>query len=319
METSALRVFLDVVQRGSFAAVARDRDTDPSTVSRSIAALEQELGIRLLQRSTRRIALTEAGAQYHGRIAPLLEELEHAGEEARVTMRGPSGTLRLTTSVAFGQTRIVPLLPALRRAHPALRLELLLSDARLDLVAERVDLALRMAPRIEGDVVASLLMPTRYHVAASPDYLRRAPPVAAPRDVSQHRCLLSALPEFRTRWRFRAPNGGVREVAVSGDLVTTNAVALRDCALAGLGPALLPDWLIGPDLAEGRLVDPLPDHRVTATAFETGVWIVYPTRALVPAKVRAAIDFLRAHLPGRVAGPMQPRTSTRARQVRHTP
>lgn len=300
MDVATLRVFLDVAQRGSFAAVARDRDTDPSTVSRTVAALEKELGIRLLQRSTRRVALTEAGAQYLARIGPLVEDLDHAGDEARAASRGPSGTLRLTTSVAFGQTRIVPLVPALRLAHPALRLELLLSDARLDLVAERVDLALRMAPRIEGDVVASLLMPTRYHVAASPDYLRHAPRIAAPRDVSAHRCLLSALPEFRTRWRFRAPNGGISQVAVGGDVVTTNAVALRDCALAGLGPALLPDWLIGPDLAEGRLVDPLPDHRVTATEFETGVWIVYPTRALVPAKVRVAIDFLRRHMAKRV-------------------
>lgn len=298
MDLDALRILVDVARRGSFAAVARERDTDPSAVSRAVAALEAELGTRLFQRTTRRVALTEAGAAYLARVEPMVEELEGAAEEARAVATGPSGTLRLTASVAFGQTRLVPLLPALRAAHPGLRLELILTDATLDLVAERVDLAIRLAPRVEGDVVAARLLATRYHVCASPGYLRGAPPLRAPADLAAHRCLVSALPDYRSRWRFRAADGRVAEVSVTGDLATTNALALRDCALAGMGPALLADWLVGADLAAGRLVDPFPDLRATATEFETGAWIVYPSRAWLPAKVRATIAFLRGHLTG---------------------
>lgn len=298
MDLEACRVALDVVRRGSFAAVARDRDTDPSTISRTVAGLERALGLRLFQRSTRRLALTEAGAHFVAKVEPLLDELSRVGEEARGRAAAPAGTLRLTTSVAFGQVRVVPLLPAFRRACPALRVELLLTDANLDLVADRVDLAIRLAPRVEQDYVAARLLRTRYRVVVSPGYLRHAPALRLPTDLSAHRCLLSALPDYRSRWRFRAPDGTIAEIAVDGDVVTTNALALRDCALAGSGPALLADWLIGDDLAAGRLVDPFPDRQATATDFDTSVWLVYPSRAWVPAKVRAAITVIRDGLSG---------------------
>ncbi len=267
-----LRIFVEVARRGSFAAVARERDTDPSSISRAVAALEDRLGLRLLQRTTRSVALTEAGGLYLSRIEPLIEELARAGEEAVATASGPSGTLRLTTSVAFGQMKLVPLLPALRAAYPALRLELLLTDANLDLVAERVDLAIRLAPRVVGDFVAARLLTTRYHVSATPEYLAAGAPLMSPAHLTACRCLLSALPDYRSCWRFRDGSGQVAEIAVGGDVVTTNALALRACALAGMGPALLPDWLIGEDLRAGRLVDPFPNHRATATDFDTGVW-----------------------------------------------
>ncbi|MGG5823465.1 LysR family transcriptional regulator [Falsiroseomonas sp. HW251] len=297
MDTETLRIFAEVARLGSFAAVARARETEPSTISRAVAALEAGIGVPLLQRSTRRLALTEAGHAYLARAARVIEELDRAAEDATATTGGPAGTLRLTASVAFGQRCVVPLLPSLRAAHPALRLELLLRDGVLDLVAERVDLAIRLAPRVSGDVVAARLMPTRYRVVASPAYLRDAPPLAEPSDLARHRCLLSALPDYRARWRFRRGSAAVTAVEVAGDLATTNALALRDCALAGMGPALLADWLVGADLAAGRLVDLLPNWRAAATEFETAAWLVYPTRAFLPAKVRAVIDFLRRHLP----------------------
>lgn len=298
MDLESCRIVLDVARRGSFAAVARDRDTDPSTISRAVASLERELGLRLFQRSTRRLALTEAGAHFAGRVEPLLDELSRVGEEARASTAAPTGTLRLTTSVAFGQVRLVKLLPALRRTYPTLRLELLLTDANLDLVAERIDLAIRLAPRVEQDYVAARLLRTRYRVVVSPGYLPNAPPLRSPVDLARHRCLLSALPDYRSRWRFLGADAVVAEVAVDGDIVTTNALALRECVLAGLGPALLADWLVGDDLAAGRLIDPFPEHRATATDFDTGVWLVYPSRAWVPAKVRAAIGVIRDGLSG---------------------
>jgi len=293
MDLDSLRIFVDVARRGSFAAVARARDSDPSSVSRAVAGLEDRLGLRLLQRTTRRVALTEAGSLYLARVEPLLEELARAGEEAAAAAAGPSGTLRLTTSVAFGHMKLVPVLPALRAAYPAMRLELLLTDANLDLVAERVDLAIRLAPRVVGDFVAARLLTTRYHVCATPAYVASGGPLRQPADLAGHRCLLSALPDYQSCWLFRDGGGRVAQVAVAGDVVTTNALALRECALAGMGPALLPDWLIGEDLRAGRLTDPFPECRATATDFDTGAWLVYPSREWLPTKVRTAIDFIQ--------------------------
>ena len=298
MEMRSLQVFVDVARRGSFAAAARARGLDPSSVSRTIVALEREVGIRLFQRTTRRLALTEAGAGYFRRIEALLDELDRAREEAQAVSAAPSGTLRLTASVAFGQVCLVPLLDRFREAFPGLALELLMTDANLDLVAERIDLAVRLAPDIGVDLVCAKLADTRYRVCASPGYLASAPPLEAPSALSWHACLRFMLPEFRSRWLFRDKAGEVEEVPVTGALLISNALALREAALAGLGPSLLPTWLIGSELASGRLVDLFPDYEVTATSFETAAWLLYPSRAFLPNKVRVAIDFLRQHLGG---------------------
>ncbi len=302
MDIASIDLFLSVVRFGSFARAAKDRDLDPSTVSRSIAALEAELGVRLFQRTTRRLSLTESGELYRARVEPLMDEMRRAGAEAANAAGAPQGTLRLTASVALGIGRIAPLLPAFRKAFPALKIDCQFTDATLDLVAERIDLALRLAPSIEGDVVAVKLFDTRYHVVTTPDYLARAPALNRPADLGAHRCLLLALRPFRTRWLFRRDAGAIEEVAVDGDIVISTPLGVRAAALSGLGPALMADLIVGEDLASGRLVDALPAWRATATNFETAAWAVYPSRAFLPNKTRAAIDFLRSHLsPGRAA------------------
>lgn len=298
MKLSDLELFVTTAQRGSFAAVAKERDLDPSSVSRSIAALEAALGMRLFQRSTRAMTLTEAGEAYLQRVEPLIEELARAHEAAAGTSQAPRGTLRLTASVSFGQVRIVPLLPELRARYPDLKVECLFTDANVDLVAERVDLAIRLAPAVDGDLIAAKLMDTHYRVVASPKYLAASARLSRVSDISRHRCILFNLRPFRTRWIFRHPSGRMEEVPISGDLVLAPAGAIRDAALAGVGPALLPDWLIDEDIAAGRLVNPFPNHAVTATTFDTAAWLVYPSRAYLPNKVRIAIDFLREHLGG---------------------
>lgn len=293
MDLTALRAFVDVARRGNFAAAARVRNVDPSSMSRIIASLEEELGLRLFQRTTRRLALTEAGERYLRRVESLVDELDQARDDALAVGAGPVGTLRMTASVAFGRACVVPLLPEYRAAFPMLKLELILTDDNLDLVAERLDLAVRLAPSIDADVVGVRLFATRYRVCASPGYLEKAPPLAVPRDLRHHRCLLFTLPEFRSRWLFRAANARVQEVPVDGDVVISSALALRDCALAGMGPTLLADWLIDDDIAQGRLLDVFPAHRVAATSFDTAAWLLYPSRAFLPNKVRVSIDFFR--------------------------
>ena len=295
MEIDSLRLLIDVARRGSFAAVARERGVDPSSVSRPIAGLEAELGARLLQRTTRAMTLTEAGEAYVAAIAPLVDGLDDAREALASAPSALTGALRITASVAFGETLVAPLIQALREELPKVRLELVLSDTNLDLVADRIDIALRLAPSYRADVIGVKLFPTRYRVVASPGYLERARKIILPGDLVGHDCVLSALPEFRTRWLFRQ-GAAAEEVFVDGGLVSSNALVLRLAAVAGLGPALLADWLIEAQLASGELIDLLPAWEVAATNFDTAAWLLYPSREHLPKRIRVAIDFLRRHL-----------------------
>ncbi|MEM9536783.1 MAG: LysR family transcriptional regulator [Cyanobacteria bacterium P01_E01_bin.45] len=295
MDIESLRVFIEVARRGSFAAVARDRNLDPSSISRIVSLLEDSLGFRLFQRTTRRMALTAEGEHYLNRIANVVEELDRARDEILTTKESPAGTLRLTTSVALGQIWLVPLLPQFRSQFPHLKLELRLCDTNLDLVSERIDLAIRLAPRITTDLERIKLFNTRYRICASPGYLDRATELSEPRDLERHRCLLFNLPGYRSLWIFRSATGERQEIGVDGDIVVSSALALRECALAGLGPALLADWAIGDDLAAGRLRDVFPTYDVTATEFRTAAWMVYPSRSFLPQKVRIMMEFLQDH------------------------
>jgi DNA-binding transcriptional LysR family regulator len=296
MDDHDLRLLIEVARRGSFAEVARDRGIDPSWVSRTIASSEERLGFRLFQRTTRRMTLTEAGEIYLGRLGAIIDELDEARDEALAVSTGPIGTLRMTATVAFGQRVIVPLVPRFKAAFPKVDLDLLFSDANLNLVAERVDLAVRLSAGVSGDVVATKLLDTAYRVCASPDYLARHGRPQAPQELTGRDCLLFALPGFRSRWLFRDAAGEVTEIPVRGGITVSGALALHALALAGMGPALLAGWLVDADIAAGRLVDLFPDRDVTATTFETAVWLLCPSRSFLPRKVRAMIDFLKAEV-----------------------
>jgi DNA-binding transcriptional LysR family regulator len=294
MDIESLKIFVAVAQFGSFAAAARDMGSDPSSVSRTVALLEAELGVRLFQRSTRAMALTEAGERYLSHVAPLIQELDRANDEVTALRADPAGQVRLTASVAFGQICLIPLLPSLHAAYPRLRLDVLLTDTNLDLVAERIDIALRLGPSYGADMIGVKLFPTRYRVVASPHYVAEAGPIAKPSELGHRDCLRQALPEYRSRWMFKKET--VEEVPIRGSLLISSALALRQAALDGLGPALLANWLIDEDLASGRLIDLCPDFEAAAASFDTGAWLLYSSRSYIPRKVRATIDFLRANL-----------------------
>lgn len=295
MDLAALNMFIEVARRGSFAEVARERGVDPSSVSRTIAALEDALGIRLFQRTTRQVRLTEAGELYLKRVETLAQEIDVARDDALALSSGPRGTLRVTATVAFGICRLAPLLPAFRAAYPDLKVELVLADNNLDLVTERIDLAIRLAPGISGDLIGTKLMDTRYMICASPDYLRTAPAIETPRDLEHVSCVLYTLGDFRTRWRFRRAGEDLFDVPVQGQFYISNALAVRDSALRGLGPALLADWIASDAIRDGRLIRLFPDYDVTATNFATAAWLLYPSRSYLPSKVRVMIDFLKAN------------------------
>ncbi len=296
MKLSDLELLSAVARRGSFAKAAEEHLLDPSSVSRAVAELEEKLGFRIFQRTTRRLAPTEAGEQYLARIEPLLSEFAQALDAALSVSGSPKGTLRITASVTFGQTCIVPLLSKFRVLYPDLKLDCIFSDANLDLVSERIDLAVRMAPSIEGNVIASKLMDTRYRLVASRAYLRKHSVIEVPIDLKNHRLLLFSIRDFRTNWLFRDQRGKITEVLVDGDITLSPAIAVRNATLDGLGAALLPSWLVDGDIEAKRLVNLFPDHDVTATTFERACWLIYPSRSYLPNKVRVMIDFLRREL-----------------------
>lgn len=301
MNTQALQLFVDVARSGSFASVARLRNQDPSLVSRTIAQLEAELGVRLFQRSTRKMLLTEAGARLLNKVQALLEELRGAVEEAASAATEPSGTLRLTASVTFGHHCVLPLLKEFRRLYPKIKLDCVLSDDPLDLIASHIDLAIRLGPSISGNLIVTKLLDTHYRVVASPEYLAGAAPIRAPRDLSHHACLLFPERIFGPHWQFKLANAAPEVVQVSGDLILSTGDALRQMALRGLGLALLPHWAILDALADGSLIDLFPRYQVAAASFNSAAWLVYPSRDYLPKKVRVMIDYLKNNLPQQFA------------------
>lgn len=296
MDLNQLRTFVAVVQQGSFAGAARQLAVDPSAITRAVAALEASLEVRLLQRTTRRLSLTDAGTAFLERVQPLVAELDRAADDARSAGSEVRGSVRVTASVAFGQTVLVPLLPALHQAHPRLEVELVLTDAVIDLVAERIDVALRLGPAVDSSLVGARLMPVQHRVVASPAYLKKHGRPRTPQDLSRCDCLRFPFPGYRTQWLFRDRAGGVQTVPVGGWLVMSTALALHRAALDGLGPALLAGWLVDADIAAGRLVDLFPTHEATATGFDGAAWVLHHSREHVPRRVRVFIDFVQARL-----------------------
>ena len=296
MDLSVLQTFIEVMRQGSFAVVARERNIDLSSVSRSISGLEKELGVRLFQRTTRQLAPTEAGITYFNRIEPLMEDMQQAVELVTEVSGQPKGTLRITASVSFGIKCIVPLLAEFEAMYRDLSVDLLLTDYRLDLVTEQVDLAVRLGKLKDSTLIARKLMSTKYAVYTSPDYLKQQGQLHHPENITQHNCLLFPFPGFRSHWIFRNRQQETIEIPVKGRTVISNAIGLQQCAIAGMGLALLPHWLINKDLESGALIEVLPSYDVTATDFQTSAWLVYPSKSYVPLKVQVFIDFLKKKL-----------------------
>ena len=296
MSFATLRTFTDVMRLGSFAAAARFRDQDPSSISRCIAALETELGYRLFDRSTRRFMPTEAGRIYFRQIEPLLDQFDEAAERARDSVDRPAGNLKVTASVAFGYEVLVPLLRQFRELYPDISVEFVLSDQVVDIVGEKIDAAIRLGPPPSGDLVRTRLTTVRHRVCASPGYIAEHGLPDAPGSLSQRRCVRFPYSGYKSCWHFRDSSGHIVAVPVDGEIVISNALALKRCVLEGLGPGLLADWMIAQEIKDGSLIDLFPRQEATAAEFDTSAWLVYPSRAYLPGKLRVFIDFLREKL-----------------------
>lgn len=292
MDIESLELFLEVMRTRSFTNIARARGIAPSSVSRTITGLENELGIRLFQRSTRKLEPTEAAMVYFERISPILNELQSARQMATDLSEMPKGTLRVTASIVYGEMHIAPLLPEIAERYPSLTIELILTDAYLDLIEERIDIAIRIGTLEDSSYIARRLKKMEFYICASPGYLAKHGKPDVPQQVTSHNCLLFPRTGYNLNWLFKDTVGKISDIPISGKCLITNSQAIRQCAMAGMGLALLPDWLIEDDIQSGLLVRLFAEFAVTATDYEGAIWLMCPSREYVPLKTGVIMDYL---------------------------
>ena len=295
-----MAVFAQVVEHGNLTRAATALRLSPSGVSRLIGRLEDRLGVRLLQRTTRRVTPTAEGRLFYERAREILDEIDAAEELVGAGRLRPRGTLRVSLSHGFGMSRIVPLVPEFSARHPEIELLLAFADRRLDLVSEGIDVAIRLGPVHDESLIARRLADHGRIVCAAPAYLLRHGTPRAPADLAGHNCILFDQPEYLNHWPFRTADGTVERLRVRGNFRSDNGDALFELLLGGLGIAHAADFLALPHLAAGRLVPLLPEHAVDE---RTAIHAVYPQRRHLPAKVRAFIDFLVERLQAGTAAP----------------
>ncbi len=283
---SAMASFARVVDEGSFSRAAVRLGLSKSAVSKQVARLEDRLGTRLLNRSTRSLALTEAGARLYERCQRIIAVAAAAELEAGSMQTDPSGLLRVTTGVSFGQLHLARHLPVLLDRHPGLALELVLNDRIVDMVEEGYDIALRIADLADSTLIARRLAPVRRILAASPEYLARHGTPATPRELQDHACLGYSLSTGGTVWTLRGPDGDYQH-RYHPRIVANNGDSLSAMAAAGLGIVHMPTFILCDYLQAGSLVQVLPAHEPAAVA----LYAVYPPGRPLAAKVRAFIDF----------------------------
>jgi DNA-binding transcriptional LysR family regulator len=290
---SGLQIFRRVAETRSFSAAAKVLGISPAMVSKSIRQLEEQVGVRLLARSTRAVSVTEAGARYLQTIAPLLDELIVAEQQLRQNVLQPRGELRLSAPVDLGESVLAPVIHAFRTAHPAVTVTIDLCNRQVDLQHEPIDVALRVGRIAPTRLIARTLAQIPLLVCAAPAYLRTAPPLVHPRDLAQHLCLVNPSVGDPRRWRFQA-RGKLFSVTANVVLQINNAPLLVQAAAAGLGIIYLPAYLARDAVAAGQLVPLLTDYLLPPLPLS----LVYAERRFQLAKVRAFIEHLSAAFAG---------------------
>jgi DNA-binding transcriptional LysR family regulator len=286
-----ITAFVEVARLRSFVRAAEHLDVNVSAVSRAVASLESRLGVRLLQRSTRRVGLSEAGRLHLARCDALLTELAEA--EAAISERNTAlrGSLRISVPSGFGLIHLAPMLPEFLRRHPQLKIDMQMSNRFVDLIEEDYDVAIRVGTLRDSRLAARKLASNRRVLIAAPDYLRAHAPLRHPRDLSAHACLILEIGAHPDVWTLatQTQRQGVR---VGGPLRSNHVLAIRSACVGGLGVSLLPRFALREQLGDGSLVQLLPKWQTP----EQGIYAVYPSHRFLPAKVRALVDFIESQL-----------------------
>ena len=290
----SMRVFAKVVEQGSFAGAGKVLDISNAVVTRHVADLEEHLGTRLLNRTTRRLSLTETGHAYLERVLQILQEIEDAEAVASSQSKKPSGTLRLYSHLGFGQTQLAHLLPAFAGKYPDVTLDVTLSDRSVDLVEDSYDAGIFIDfQKFDSGMIARQLAVSEAILCASPKYVKERGTPHSVEDISRHSCLNFSYEQLRHYWPVKGPDGEAVNIPISSKVISNNGELLRQCALAGMGIMIRPSFALGDDLAAGRLVRLLPQHELG----QLSVVLVYPSRRLLSAKVRSFVDFMAQQFP----------------------
>src|ERR1700757_1422849 len=284
----AFEVFATVVGQGSFTRAADKLDTSPANVTRYVNELEESLGARLLNRTSRRLSLTETGRTLYDRALSILEDVAEAGAIASTAAMQPRGRLRVNAPLSFGIRHLAPLWPRFCARYPDIELDISLVDRVVDLVEEGYDLAVRISRGGGPALVSRKLATTRHLICASPDYVARHGTPASPEELRDHVCIAYTYSDSLDDWRLLDDTGKEHIVAVRHIMRTNNGDTARAAALAGVGIVRQPTFLIGEDLRRKRLVPLLTSYRMP----ETDVLAVYPSRRHLSARVRVMVDFL---------------------------
>ena len=287
---TGIEAFARVVETGSFTAAAQALQSAKSSVSETVRALEDRMGVRLLDRTTRRVRPTEAGTAFYRHCRRLLDDLALARSEAQSTQTEPAGRLRIAAPDGFAERFIVPGLPAFLAAFPTIEVELIAGSTALRLVEEGIDLAIRIVERPEPSLVVRRIATSRVIIVAAPGYLAQHGMPRKPRDILGHRLIGFAPLPWRDTWRI-----GAESMSVAPRLLVNSSEALRAAALAGLGLAAVPEWLVADALAAGLLARVLAGHETPSG----GIYAVYPTNRLLTPKIRAFVDHTVRDLRGR--------------------
>ena len=292
---ATLQTFVAVVEAGTLSRAAERLETTPGAVSRRIASLEQRLGLRLLNRTTRRLGLTEAGERYYEDVVGILRALAEAEDRVTHLSDAPRGNLRVAAPLSFGVWTLAPLLPGFADRYPDLRVSIDLDDRLVDILGSGADLALRIGPLEDSTLVARRICDYRRVVCAAPSYLERRGEPASPADLVVHACLHYSNINLKEEWVFAVGTRvvqGLQTVEVTGPLCANNGDLLRRVAVGGMGICALPEFIAAEDLAAGRLKAILTDFEAPTLT----LWALWPSRRFVPAKIRVFVDYLAACL-----------------------
>ncbi len=278
-------IFARVIETGSMSAAGRELGFSPALISKRMKRLEERLGVRLLQRTTRKIALTEVGQGFYERIIDILRSVEDAENYVARRSKTVHGSLKVAAPTTFGRMHIAPYLTDLLKQNPDITVTLDLSDDFVDLIADGVDVAIRIAELKDSSYVARRLAKNTRILCATPAYLEKHGTPQNLSDLTDHQCLAAANQEY---WTMVGPDGTVN-IKPEATIKTNSSEVVREAVLSGLGIAFRSTWDVGPELANGSLKLVLPHYRGTSNV---GVYAIYPSRKYLPTKVRVFLDFL---------------------------
>ena len=285
----SLRAFVRVVEVGSFSAAGRQLDMAPSSVSRQINEIENQLAARLFHRTTRKLSLTEAGQIYYERVVTILQELDEARLAVSHIDGAPSGIIRITAPTGLCRRHIVPAIAAYQEQYPGVKVMMQVSDQYVDIVNEGVDLAIRVGQLSDSSLIAKKIADARIVVCASPKYIKENGVPKVPENLLGHRCI-NLGSHYRSHvWKFKS-NQGNKPIKVSGSIVVDDGESLVAAATAGLGIISVPHWIVGGELKQGILKEILKKYPITPNV--SPIYAVYPHQRHLPPKVRTFIDFL---------------------------